>query len=71
MGNNGKSLRDALLSGGPAGMITALLVQHGVDAVTAVATGTFCAGVITRAWRLLRTRYPVLGQIVGDETAQP
>ena len=68
MGSNGKSVRDALLTGGPAGLITALLVQYaGMDAILATSLGIVAGGIVTRGWRLAREQWPVLGKLLGDE----
>lgn len=64
-GNNVRALRDALLTGGPAGFVTAYLAQHGFSSAEAAMVGMFIGGVVARAWRLARTRWPVLEQLLG------
>lgn len=57
-----------MVSGGLGGLVTALLVQHGLDAVTSAIVGAFAVGVITRGLRYLRgTKWAAIVNILYPE----
>ena len=68
MGSNGRSLRDAVITGGVSGLVATFLGQHGVPAVEAVPIGMFVSGVVARGYRMLRAKYPWLSVLLGEDT---
>lgn len=70
MGATAKAARDAVLAGGPATAITAILISdYNVPAMTASAVGLGAAWLLPRLYRALRARWPWLSEFDPGSSA--
>ena len=65
MGANGKSIRDALLTGGPVAVVVIALQRAGFSVEESVFAAPFVAGFAMRLYRALRSRWPWLEALDG------
>jgi len=61
--SNVKALRDGGLTGGTTALVAALLIEHGADEGLALVLGAAAGGVVARAYRSARDRWPWLARL--------